>query len=69
MNRDRIEGRWRQLKGIATQQWGRLTADYVDVVAGKREHLLGTIQATYGITTEATEKRLAEWWARQYKIR
>jgi len=39
------------------------------VVAGRREHLLGTIQAAYGITTEATEKRLAERWTRQYKIR
>jgi len=28
MNRDRIAGTWRQLKGIAGKQWGRLTADY-----------------------------------------
>jgi uncharacterized protein YjbJ (UPF0337 family) len=25
MNWDRITGTWRQLKGIARQQWGRLT--------------------------------------------
>jgi uncharacterized protein YjbJ (UPF0337 family) len=28
MNRDRIAGAWTQLKAIARQQWGRLTADY-----------------------------------------
>jgi len=68
MNRDRIAGHWRQLKGIARQQWGRLTADYAGVVAGKREQLRGETQAAYGITKEADEKRLAEWLARQHKI-
>ena len=63
----RIEGNWRQLKGIARAQWGRLTADYAGVVAGKREHRLGKIQAAYGITREVDEKRLAEWLARQHK--
>jgi uncharacterized protein YjbJ (UPF0337 family) len=68
MNRDRIAGHWKQLKGIARQRWGRLTANYVGVVAGKREHMLGEIQAAYGITKEANEKQLAEWLARQHKI-
>src|SRR5687767_11510248 len=49
VNWDRIQGNWKQLKGIARQQWGRLTADYVGVVAGKRQHLLGEIEAAYGI--------------------
>ncbi|HEV8110031.1 MAG TPA: hypothetical protein VGP97_21155 [Burkholderiales bacterium] len=26
MNRDRLEGVWRHLKGVAGPQWGRLTA-------------------------------------------
>jgi uncharacterized protein YjbJ (UPF0337 family) len=68
VNWDRIQSNWKQLKGIARQQWGRLTADYVGVVAGKRQHLLGEIQAAYGITREANEKRLAEWLVRQHKI-
>lgn len=68
MNRDRIAGSWKQLKGIVRQRWGRLTADYVGVVAGKRQHLLGEIQAEYGTTKEANEKQLAEWLARQHKV-
>jgi uncharacterized protein YjbJ (UPF0337 family) len=68
MNRDRIAGRWRQLKGIVSARWGRLTANYVGVVAGKRQELLGQIQAAYGVTKEADEKQLAEWRARQHKI-
>jgi uncharacterized protein YjbJ (UPF0337 family) len=67
MNRDRIAGRWRQLKGIVRQRWSRLTANYAGVVAGKREHRLGQIQSAHGITKEASEKQLAEWLARQHK--
>ena len=35
-----------QLKGIARTQWGRLIGDYVGVVAGNRQQLLGKTQAT-----------------------
>jgi len=68
MNRDRIAGTWKQLKGIARKQWGRLTADDASVVAGERERLLGRIQATHGSARQANEKHLAEWLARQHKI-
>jgi uncharacterized protein YjbJ (UPF0337 family) len=68
MTWERIEGNWRQLKGIARAQWGRLTADYAGVVAGKRQELLGKIQAAYAVTRKADEKRLAEWLAHQHKI-
>jgi uncharacterized protein YjbJ (UPF0337 family) len=68
MNWDRITGRWRQLRGSARQRWGRLTGDYARVVAGKREHALGEIQAAQGVTKEASEKQLAEWRARQHKV-
>ena len=68
MNWDRIEGNWKQFKGSARQQWGRLSEDDLEVVAGKRDHLAGKIQEAYGITREASEKQLAEWLARQHKI-
>ncbi|HEV3008041.1 MAG TPA: general stress protein CsbD [Burkholderiales bacterium] len=68
MNWDRILGNWKQVKGIVRQRWGRLTADYAGVVAGKRQHRLGRIQSAQGITTEADKKRLAEWLAREHKV-
>jgi uncharacterized protein YjbJ (UPF0337 family) len=67
MNLDRIAGKWKQLKGMARHRWGRLTANWAGVVAGKREHMLGEIQETYGLEKEANEKQLAEWLARQHK--
>jgi uncharacterized protein YjbJ (UPF0337 family) len=64
MNWDRIEGNWKQFKGSALQQWGKLTDDQLDVIAGKRDLLLGRIQEAYGITKDETEKQLAEWQER-----
>ncbi len=65
MNWDRIEGNWKQFKGNIKQQWGKLTDDQLDVIAGKREHLAGKIQETYGITKDEAEKQIAEWQDRQ----
>ena len=67
MNWDQIAGQWRQLRGIAAQKWGKLTANYAGVVAGSRQRTLGEIQAAHGNSKEASEKQLAEWQARQHK--
>ena len=67
MNRDRIQGNWKQLKGRARRLWGRLTGDHVDVAAGTRERVSGEMQEAHGVTSEATEKQLAEWRERQHK--
>jgi uncharacterized protein YjbJ (UPF0337 family) len=68
MNWDRIEGNWKQFKGSALQQWGKLTDDQLDVVAGKRDVLLGRIQEVYGISRDEGEKQLAAWQQRMQEI-
>jgi uncharacterized protein YjbJ (UPF0337 family) len=65
MNWDRIEGNWKQFKGSVKSQWGKLTDDHIDVIAGKRDSLVGKVQEEYGITKEETEKQIAAWQARQ----
>ena len=65
MNWDQIEGNWKQLKGNIQQQWGKLTDDQLDVIAGKRGHLSGKIQEIYGITKDETEKQISDWQASQ----
>lgn len=61
MNWDQIKGNWKQASGKAQEQWGKLTNDDLDVVAGRREHLAGKIQERYGIAKEEAETQLAEW--------
>ena len=68
MNWDRIEGNWKQLKGNVKEQWGKLTDDHLDVIAGKRDQLTGKIQETYGITKEEAEKQITAWQNRQKDI-
>ena len=61
MNWDRIEGDWKQLKGNVKVQWGKLTDNQLDVIAGKRDQLGGKIQETYGISKDEVEKQLSGW--------
>jgi uncharacterized protein YjbJ (UPF0337 family) len=58
MNWDRIEGNWTQINGRVKEQWGKLTDDDVDVIAGKRDQLVGKIQESYGITKDEAEKQV-----------
>ncbi len=61
MNWDRIEGNWKQVTGRAKAQWGKLTDDELDVVAGKRDQLSGIIQARYGVAKDEAEKQMDKW--------
>ena len=61
MNRDIIEGNWKQMVGKVKQQWGRLTDDDLDVIQGKRDVLAGKIQERYGMTRDQAEKSIDDW--------
>ena len=63
MNWDQIAGNWKQIKGVVREKWGKLTEDDVDVIAGKRDILLGKIQEKHGIAREEAEKELKAWEA------
>ena len=48
-------------RGNVKQQWGKLTDDQLDMIAGKRDHLAGKIQEIYGVTRDEAEKQLSDW--------
>lgn len=52
MNWDRVEGNWLQLKGKVKEQWGKLTDDQIDQIAGRRDRLVGLVQEKYGIARD-----------------
>ena len=58
MNEDRIQGNWKQVKGKVKEQWGKLTEDDLDVIAGKRDQLLGRIQERHGIAKDEAERQV-----------
>ena len=64
MNEDRIEGNWTQFKGKVQEQWGKLTDDDLDIIAGKRDQLLGRIQERHGIAKDEAENQLSDFQMR-----
>jgi len=55
MNTDQIHGHLREMKGWALEHWGRVTQDPWTRIAGRRERLLGRLEASL-----AESRRIAE---------
>jgi len=61
MNRDRVEGNWKQLRGNLREQWGKLLGNESGVDAGRRDQLAGSIQVRQGISKEEIERQLSDF--------
>ena len=61
MNWDQIAGNWKIAQGKAREQWGKLTDDDLEVVAGNRDQLIGKVQARYGVTKEEAARQVDDW--------
>ena len=69
MNEDTMKGNWKQFTGKGQEQWGKLTNDDMDVIAGKREQFVGKIQERHGIAKDEAEKQLKDWQTRNPDFR
>lgn len=58
---DQIEGQWKQLKGQVRTQWGKLTDDDLEQIAGHRDRLEGKLQERYGIAKEEANRQIDRW--------
>ncbi len=70
MNKDILQGKWREMKGKVKEQWGKLTDDDLDKIDGKSEQLLGLLQQRYGYARDEAEeeyKRFTERWSREFE--
>ena len=67
MNKDILEGKWKQIRGEARAWWGKLTDDDLDRAAGKFDVLVGVLQEKYGYTrqqaSEEVDKRVTDYEA------
>jgi uncharacterized protein YjbJ (UPF0337 family) len=65
MNKDILQGKWKQIRGEAKSWWGKLTDDDLDRAAGEFDKLAGLLQEKYGYTRQAAdeeiEKRMNEF--------
>ena len=61
MNKDQVEGNWKQLKGKVKEQWGKLTDNDLTVVEGNMDQLAGRVQERYGVQRDEAEKQITEF--------
>ena len=61
MNWDVIEGKWKQFSGEVQAQWGKLTDDDLDVIAGNKNKLVGKLQERYGWSKNEAESKVEQW--------
>jgi uncharacterized protein YjbJ (UPF0337 family) len=65
MNKDILQGKRRELKGLLKEQWGKLTDDDLDRIEGQAERLVGLLQQRYGFAREKAEqeyRHIMEKW-------
>ncbi len=62
MNKDTIEGKWKQLAGKAKSVWGDLTDDELAKIKGDSQQLAGLVQERYGRTREEAEREVKDFY-------
>jgi len=61
MNKDQLEGKWKQIKGDFKQKYGKLTDDDTTYTEGKFDEMLGRLQEKTGKTKEDLQKEIDKW--------
>lgn len=61
MNWDRVQGMWKVMRGSFRQHWGMLTEEDLDAIAGRRDQLIGRLQARYGKARDQIEREVADF--------
>lgn len=61
MNWNIVEGKWKEMAGSVREQWGKLTDDEVQEIAGKKDKLEGYLQQKYGVTQEEATRQIDDW--------
>lgn len=61
MNKDILQGKWKQIRGDAKKAWGKITDDELDQLEGNSDKLVGLLQERYGYSRERSEQEVARF--------
>ena len=64
MNRECLEGKWKQFGGRVEEAWGELTNNQMSILAGRHSQLAGRMQQQYGTTKQQARRQLRDFLAR-----
>ena len=65
MNKDVLEGKWKEMKGQVKENWADLTEDDLKEVEGNFDKLVGKIQEKYGKTQEQAKEEINDFLNKQ----
>jgi uncharacterized protein YjbJ (UPF0337 family) len=68
MNWDLVEGKWKQYAGKLKEKWGKLTDDDLTMINGKRDQLVGKLQARYRMAKDQAESQIGEFTRRLSEV-
>jgi uncharacterized protein YjbJ (UPF0337 family) len=61
MNENVLKGNWEELRGRIREKWGKITDDDMEVIAGKRDQLVGKLRQHYGHAETEAEAMVKEF--------
>ncbi len=59
INNEKIQGKWKEIKGEIITQWGKMTDDEVEQTTGNIITITGLIQQKYGEKKEEIQAKLS----------
>ena len=61
MNKDQLEGKWKQIKGEFKMRYGKLTDNDIAYSEGKFDEMLGRLQERTGRNKEELRDEIENW--------
>jgi len=61
MNKDQLEGKWKQIKGDFKQKYGKLVDDDSIFAEGKFDEVMGKLQEKTGKSKEELQEEIEKW--------
>jgi uncharacterized protein YjbJ (UPF0337 family) len=65
MDSNIFKGKWKQFRGEAKKQWGKLSDDEMDQIEGDRDKLIGKLQEKYGYTKDQASSEVDSFMNKQ----
>lgn len=66
MNKDIIQGHWKEIKGKLKQQWSKLTDDEIGQMRGTYDELEGVLQKRYGYAKDKAQQEIETFVERNH---
>jgi uncharacterized protein YjbJ (UPF0337 family) len=58
MTKDKLEGKWEDLKSQVKEKWGKITNDDLENIQGKKDQLVRKLRERYGFTHDKAKSEI-----------